>query len=431
VDLSGVGCGCNAAIYLVSMPQNRAKGTCANDYYCDANSVCGVGCTELDLFEGNRVAWVSTVHVADDKDGEGYGYGHYVQRREKQFVSSDERFECAYGPSPTCTINTLRPFSADITFSAAGEPFSFEVTLSQSGRSAVAGPIRYTAKPPKGTTATADDANAALRASLDAGMTLVTSYWSGAKKKDMAWLDSPCLANEIADWGCTDVWVEHPEWSWACEPTDEAPPNCAAGASAFTLRSVRMHTPSPPPAPPPAPHTYSEGFGAGVFVGMTSCALLVAFIFVLMHMWPARTKTSPHVASRSMRNPLSGAKGNRPRSPREPTKVTLVGALRGSTEAAVEDELAMVDMDEEEMQLPTSLPAAPKPVSPPAVPMLIDSDVFDAKDDELRSQPNVFDAKDQELRHGSDGVSAETSTGAGTGASPLRPPSPAVLPYFL
>lgn len=32
VDLSGVGCGCNAAIYLVSMPQNRAKGTCANDY---------------------------------------------------------------------------------------------------------------------------------------------------------------------------------------------------------------------------------------------------------------------------------------------------------------------------------------------------------------------------------------------------------------
>ena len=40
---------------------------------CDANSVCGVTYTEIDLMEANRNAFVSTVHVADDSEGSNFG----------------------------------------------------------------------------------------------------------------------------------------------------------------------------------------------------------------------------------------------------------------------------------------------------------------------------------------------------------------------
>ena len=48
VDLSADGCGCNAALYLVSMPQSNNASQCA-DYYCDANDVCGVSLHDADM----------------------------------------------------------------------------------------------------------------------------------------------------------------------------------------------------------------------------------------------------------------------------------------------------------------------------------------------------------------------------------------------
>jgi len=428
VDLSGVGCGCNAALYLVSMPQSSEKGNCGNDYYCDANSVCGVSCVELDLLEGNKIAWVSTVHVADDPDGEGFGYGHYVQAAEKQFVSSDERFSCAYGPSNTCTINTERPFTADVAFSGPGNDFWFEVVLSQYGRTATLGPVRYTGKPPKGITATPEEANAILRGALDSGMTLAVSYWSGAAKKDMAWLDTKCHANEIADWGCTDVWVEHPEWAWQCDPTDETPPNCAASASAFILRSMSIRSPSPPPMPPPAPLTYSQGFGAGMFVGMTACLVLFAALFVLWKACPPRAKTMP-VREKSIHFSAKGSSG------------ASGGTFKHEKgRRAGEDSASLVmgqegELDEEELSNAYRVPK-PAPATPTAAASDPTADAFDAKEAQLVQQPNVFDAKDQELRQAavfgpplielSDGADGPPQTSA---YPPARSGSPTILPY--
>ena len=283
IDLRGIGCGCNAALYLVSMPQNGDTGLCAGDGYCDANSVCGVECTELDLMEANQVAWVSTVHVADDGNGEGFGYGHYVQASERRLTSEDE---CAYGPAAFCTINTLLPFHAQFAFSAAGEPFSFTVTLEQEGRTAATGPVAYGATPSKGAVASAEDANAALRASLDAGMTMVASYWSGSMKKDMSWMDSQCYESEISEWGCTDVWVDHPEWPFLCSGTDESPPHCDASAGSYRMSNFLVQE-SPSPPPPPAPpltfeQGFTDGFADGMLTGVGASALIFAVIVALV-----------------------------------------------------------------------------------------------------------------------------------------------------
>lgn len=187
--------------------------------------MCGVGCGEIDLVEANKVAFVSTVHVADDSSGEAYGLGHYVTSPQRRLTAPHHA--CAYGPRPSCAINTNRPFEASFTFSSSG--FGYEVQLSQEGRTAgLKAPVRYTEKPPRGSIGSPTEANQILAAQLAGGMTLVVSYWSGRQRDEMAWLDHPCRHDEQSDWGCTDEWTEHPaDWPWSCDglPADE-PPTC-------------------------------------------------------------------------------------------------------------------------------------------------------------------------------------------------------------
>lgn len=64
--------------------------------------------------------------------------------------------------------------------------------------------------------------------------------------KDMEWLDSPCKADEVKDWNCNDVFVEHPSWPWLCGHEDTEPPKCGESFSLFNLGITRS---TPPPLP--------------------------------------------------------------------------------------------------------------------------------------------------------------------------------------
>merc|ERR1719466_74051 len=69
LDVSNVGCHCNAAFYFVQMPgydssQNPTAGP-GGDYYCDANFVNQNWCPEYDTYEGNAETTNVALHTCD------------------------------------------------------------------------------------------------------------------------------------------------------------------------------------------------------------------------------------------------------------------------------------------------------------------------------------------------------------------------------
>lgn len=197
VDLSGVGCGCNAALYLTSLAQNTDQGKCGGDFYCDANEVCGVRCAEIDIQEANSKAWLTTLHSADDGAGEGGGYGAY----HNTWSASD------YGPGARC-IDTRNPFSVSTSFpvDSAGVLEAVEVMLTQPGKDC---PLtaRVDNYSPLGL---ARNGLAELTPALKAGMTPIISYWGLGE--DLSWFDGrgptgngPCDEEGISIASCSDA----------------------------------------------------------------------------------------------------------------------------------------------------------------------------------------------------------------------------------
>jgi len=172
-DVSQAGCGCNAAMYLVSMKQNAEVSGC-DDFYCDANEVCGVRCDEIDIQEANRFAWHTALHRWDDGNGLAAGLGGWVR---------DNHFEMTpgqYGPGGSC-IDTLQSFRVEASFPADGGRLrALEMRLTQPGKSSE---VSYSLDSYPG-----DPGFEHLSQSLAAGMTPVFSYW---KADDMLWLDGP------------------------------------------------------------------------------------------------------------------------------------------------------------------------------------------------------------------------------------------------
>jgi hypothetical protein len=186
VDLSGAGCGCNAALSLASMRQNAEAGACG-DYFCDSSLTCGTPCAEVNIQEANRFAWHSTLHTATDPAGAAAGFGgESVFDGPRDFSSSD------YGPSGRC-IDTSQPFqvSASFPINSEGELQSMFVTLSQPGRECDLEMLvgKYSGMLSVGT-------------ALAEGMTPVINYWAS---DDMKWLDGvgsdgqgPCVVDDVS-----------------------------------------------------------------------------------------------------------------------------------------------------------------------------------------------------------------------------------------
>ena len=72
-DISTVGCSCNAALYLVTMPgyssDNQPNPGKDGNYYCDANDVNGEWCWEMDIMEANRYSIQITPHTCQSPPG--------------------------------------------------------------------------------------------------------------------------------------------------------------------------------------------------------------------------------------------------------------------------------------------------------------------------------------------------------------------------
>lgn len=171
-DVSQAGCGCNAAMYLVPMQKNTQPTSC-NDYYCDANWVCGASCAEIDIQESNKYAWHTALHKEYDTSGVAAGYGGWVHNNNKYAFNSDK-----YGPGAAC-IDTSRPFQVAVSFPAhGGRLTSMDVTLSQGGCSVALSHNDYPADP----------GFVQISQALAEGVTPVFSYWKSA---DMLWMDGP------------------------------------------------------------------------------------------------------------------------------------------------------------------------------------------------------------------------------------------------
>lgn len=173
-ELSQGGCGCNAAMYLVSMRQCADVSQCS-DHYCDANSVCGVRCAEIDIQEANKFAWHSALHKAWDGNGEAAGFGGWVHNGNRYDFGAKE-----YGPGARC-VDTLRPFQVSAAFPVGsdGRSQGMQLTLSQDGGCELRIDL---------SSYNADPQFEELTRALAEGMTPVVSYW---KSPDMLWLDGP------------------------------------------------------------------------------------------------------------------------------------------------------------------------------------------------------------------------------------------------
>merc|ERR1711892_355311 len=128
VDVSNVGCSCNAAAYFINMPGNNAGD---GDYYCDANFGNNIWCPEYDTSEGNKYTIAGTLHTCSG----GNGNWDNCDRNgcQTNIFNIDSNLMC---PEDRCTINTNKWFglkhfqnehTATITLEQDGKEYTFDI----------------------------------------------------------------------------------------------------------------------------------------------------------------------------------------------------------------------------------------------------------------------------------------------------------------
>jgi len=111
IDVSNVGCHCNAAGYFIQMPgygsdQNPNPGE-GGDYYCDANLGNNIWCPEYDTWEGNKYTMASTLHTCNYIPPKYYDSCDRGGCQTNAYYV-DSNLMC---PEDRCKINTNRPFT--------------------------------------------------------------------------------------------------------------------------------------------------------------------------------------------------------------------------------------------------------------------------------------------------------------------------------
>jgi len=210
VNLGSVGCGVNAAFYLVGMPASSSGSN--GDYYCDGNCV-GSCCTEMDLMEANRHALQITPHrctgLTSGCDGNGCA-------RNTQSINN------GYGPSSAYKINTQNTFNVSITFHTTSGQLSTIVSVISQGSNSIT--LTHDSSCGSGYLSGLDQA-------FSNGMVAVWSFWSGS----MSWLDSPACSSDTNEMSNSNFIFSNLK---------------VTGAGTIT---------SPPPSPPASQHCGSNG----------------------------------------------------------------------------------------------------------------------------------------------------------------------------
>ena len=192
VDISSIGCSCNAAFYFSSMPGIAKEGQFnpgpLGNYYCgmqhkyfstnshliqwiiiDANDLDSF-CWEMDVMEANKYVLQSTPHSCNAAPGQ------YIDGCDQSGCCTNSYVvnTMSICPNSSCMINTMHPFRLSVSFNSNT---SIQYSLTQNDKSFDFSSCWFISSYLE-----------AMQQAFEYGMVMILSYW-GDTWQTMNWLD--------------------------------------------------------------------------------------------------------------------------------------------------------------------------------------------------------------------------------------------------